>query len=85
MQKLKRGEERIAVYETVLYLDDFLALVQLFEEHCNSVTVTVEDFRLDDPGSAILQMKDRLRRSVAFEPRIKGHLDPVDQDYIKTC
>ena len=53
MQKLKRGRESIAVYETVLYLDDFLAILQLFEDHCDSVKVAVEDLLLDDPRAEI--------------------------------
>ena len=72
MQKLKRGRESIAVYETVLYLDDFLAILQLFEDHCDSVKVAVEDLLLDDPRAEIFQLKDRLNRLEVFRLNIEG-------------
>jgi hypothetical protein len=78
VQKLKRGRESITVHETVLYLDDLLAIVQLFKDHCDSVKVTVEDYLLDDPGSEIFQLKDRLNRSEAFRLTILG------QDFYST-
>jgi hypothetical protein len=78
MQKLKQGKESITVDETVLYLDDFLAILQLFRDHCDSVKVTVEDYLLDDPGSEIFQLKDRLNRSEVFRLNIEG------QDFYST-
>jgi|ERR1039457_3187865 hypothetical protein len=72
MQKLPKGRKRISVDETVLYLDDFLAVLQLFKDHCDSVKVTVEDYLLDDPGSEIAQLKDRLNRSEVFRLNIEG-------------
>jgi hypothetical protein len=72
MQKLKQGRGSTTVHETVLYLDDFLAILQLFNDHCDSVKVTVEDYLLDDPGSEIFQLKDRLNRTEVFRLNIEG-------------
>lgn len=45
------------VYDTILYLEDFLATLQMFQDNCGSVRATVEDFLLDDPCKEIFEIR----------------------------
>ena len=81
MKQLPRGSQKIHLRGVLLYLEDFLAIVQLFRETCDVVEVTADGFALDDPPTEISQLKERLNRSEVYRLKIDGtHLDPVDPE-----
>jgi hypothetical protein len=72
MKQLGRGSQRINLHGVLLYLEDFLSILELFKENCDVVEVTADGFVLDDPETEILQLKSRLNRLEVFELRIEG-------------
>src|ERR1035438_2874653 len=85
MKQLPRGSQKIHLRGVLLYLEDFLAIVQLFRETCDVVEVTADGFALDDPPTEISQLKERLNRSEVYRLKIDGtHLDPVDPETQKS-
>lgn len=73
MKAIKRETETTTVHGVLLYVEDFLAIVDLLKENCDVVDIALDGFTLDGQIEAELdELRKKLNRSTVFDLKVSG-------------